>query len=229
MRAWQPSMTESAAAPEPFVFTAPLSVCVDVKHPQAYLALRPVQALAEELALDVDWLPFPAPGLKPPPPEPAPGEADDRGTRHRRHRARYLERNLARYAATAGLTLRDLYRATDSTCASVGLLWLRDRAPLGRFVFLERLFAAHWAGQIDVEDGEAIGTLLDDLGHDGAEFRRYLAEDGPMELDALRERLAAAGVFAVPSLVVEGEVFVGHAHLPMVQWLLSGKTTPRPI
>ena len=45
---------------------APLTVLLDVRHPLAYLALHPTLALAESLSLEVNWLPFSVPSLRPP-------------------------------------------------------------------------------------------------------------------------------------------------------------------
>lgn len=205
-------MTDGA---EPYVFSAPLSVCVDVKHPLAYLALEPVQALAQELGIDVDWLPFPAPGLKAPP------AGDDRGSRHRRHRARYQADEMQRYAGVQGLVIREPFRDADSTPAALAHLWLRDRSPERVADFLEALFRRFWEGTLDAGDPQAVGALLEALGLDAEDFEVFVRGPGPAALAALRERLVAAGIFAVPSLVTADEVFVGRAHLPLVRRLLT--------
>ncbi len=217
-------MTDMPANAPAFEFDAPLSVCVDVKHPQVYLALGPVRALGDELGVTIDWLPFPAPPMKPPP-----APAADRGTRHRRVRARYQEMDLLRYAAAQGLTLRDPYRREDSTLASLGLLWLRERAPHQCAEYLRRTCAGLWAGALDIESAAALGRILSGLDERPQDFLSFVAGRGPEALAQLRERLVAAGVFGVPSLVVEGEVFVGRAHLPMVRWRLTGRNGPPPI
>ena len=40
---------------------------------------------------------------------------------------------------------------------------------------------------------------------------------------------ALAGVFETPAYLVDGEVFLGRAHLPMVRWILSNRAGPPPI
>jgi 2-hydroxychromene-2-carboxylate isomerase len=217
-------MTDRSVDVVPFAFTAPLSVCVDVKSPAAYLALAPVRALGDELGVAVDWLPFPTAPVRPPP-EPA----DDRGTRHRRIRASYLEADLERYAAAQGLTIRAPYRDADSTLSLLALLWLRERAPGRCGDYLQQLFSGYWEERLDVGANAAICAVLEGVGQDPEAFIRFVAGPGPRGLAVLRERLVAAGVFTVPSLVVEGEVFVGRAHLPMVRWLLGGRSGPPPI
>lgn len=213
------------AGTAPFTFEAPLTVCVDVKRPEAYLALDPVLALAEELDITVDWLPFPVAALKPPPE----GDPADRGVRHRQLRARYLEADLTRYAAARGLSLEGIYRDPDTTPASLAMLWLRDAAAHRLPAFLERLFAGYWRGALDVAQLDVLTELLDGIGEPATEFLAFAAGPGSAALASLRERLVSAGVFAVPSLVVEDEVFVGRAHLPMVRWRLTGRAGPPPI
>jgi 2-hydroxychromene-2-carboxylate isomerase len=120
------STRSTPAGPAPFEFTAPLTVCVDVTHPLAYLAFGPVQATVAALGVAVDWLPFTAPPLKGPPDA---GPRDDRGTHHRRARALYQAGEMDRYAAAQGLSLRDPFRAVAPLAAALGHLWLRRKAP----------------------------------------------------------------------------------------------------
>jgi 2-hydroxychromene-2-carboxylate isomerase len=208
-------MTDQPAV-EPYRFTAPLTVCVDPRHALAYLALQPLQALAQELGIHIDWLPFAAPGLKAPP-APAP----DRGTRHRRARARYQASEIQRYAEVQGLVIREPFRDVDSTPALLGHLWLRQQAAACLPDYLLRVFRDHWGAALDIGNPEAVAGALDDLGLDVEKFLAFLHGPGPAALDELRHRLAAAGVFTVPSLIAAGEVFVGRAHLPLVRRLLS--------
>lgn len=217
-------MADQGTRARPFEFRAPLGVCVDVKHPLSYLALGPVRDLAAELGVGVDWLPFPAPPMKPPP-----EAANDRGTRHRLARARYQEADIERYARDRGLTVRGLYRSPDSTRASLGLLWLRDRAPARSADYLERVCAGYWSQELDLQDAAALGRVIEALGEDPEAFAAFADGPGAEALPEVRARLVDAGVFTVPSLVVEGEVFVGRAHLPMVRWVLTGRAGPPPV
>jgi 2-hydroxychromene-2-carboxylate isomerase len=202
-----------------FVFAAPLTVCVDVRHPQALLALAPVRALAAELRLHVDWLPFASP---PPKALFGGGAGDDRGSRHRRLRARYLEADLARYADAQGLAIHPPYRAPDPAPAHLGLLWTRETLPERTADYLEEVVSGHWAETLAVDDLSRIRRLIETIGGDGGGFDAFAAGRGPSDLDLLRERLVAAGVFAVPSLVAGSQVFLGRAHIPMIRKLLSG-------
>ncbi|MEZ5559976.1 MAG: DsbA family protein [Pseudomonadales bacterium] len=223
-------MSEPEFNAPPYQFRAPLTVCIDVRQPQAYLALQPTLALAAELDLLVDWLPFAVAPLKAPA---AAAPDEDRGTRHRRIRAEYQAAEIRRYAAVQGIQVgdgdRDLYRAPDATLAGAAQLWLREHAPQRMDPFLRRLFAGYWGGGLDLEDLPAVSAVIADMDADGPAFARFAAGPGPELLAGMRDQLVAAGVFAVPSFVVAGEVFVGRAHLPMVRWLLQGRVGPPPI
>jgi len=49
-----------------------------------------------------------------------------------------------------------------------------------------------------------------------------------MRHDEVQHRIFDAGVFGVPSYVIDGELFFGREHLPMVRWLLGGKRGTAP-
>jgi 2-hydroxychromene-2-carboxylate isomerase len=202
----------------PYRFTAPLSVALDVKNPHAFLAVDPTYALVDELRVDVEWLPVVGPPLRVPP------SGEDRGSRHRRARAIYRERDLQRYAEVRGLTLRNIYRAPDSTLAGMGLLAARARSDAAIRRYLDIAFEGHWRESLDIEDEAAIAGALAESGVDPGGFVCDRSE-----FDALQESLRAAGLFDTPAYVVEGELFLGRAHLPMIRWILRGRAGPAPI
>ncbi|MDH3640977.1 MAG: DsbA family protein [Gammaproteobacteria bacterium] len=219
---------------EPYPFERPLTVCIDIKNPHAYLAKDLIYQLEDDLGLQADWLPYLVPSMSAPS---APEASDDRGTRHRRHRARYVERDIQRYAALRGLVIRDIHRQVDSSVAALGLLHVRDADPAHRRRFIDAMFSGYWEGRLDIEDPAAMAELLGEAGADAwADLGAGLAA-GRLELEALQARLAVAGIFNVPALVVgdvvdgvnEPEIFYGRAHLPMIRWLLQGQLGPPPI
>lgn len=210
----------------PYEFTAPLTVCVDFKNPHAYLAKDPTYALADELGIDVDWLPLVAAPLTPPKPA-EPGT--DRGARHRRFRYLYMERDLRRYAKVRGLELRNLYRAPDSSLAAVGLLWVKAHSPDALRSYLDTVFERYWREELDIESPVALSKLLDEIGVESADFAQCVSHAGRAEQQSLQADLAAAGIFSVPSYIVGNEIFLGRQHLPMIRWLLTGKSGPAPI
>ncbi len=203
-----------------------LPVAIDFKSPHAYLAIAPTCALADALGIAVAWEPFlvaPARKRRPAAPD------DDRGTRHRRLRAQYVVRDLLRYAAARGLELRGLERETDSTLAALGLLWVtRARPALGR-AYVERVFDRYWQETLEIESASALHDMLRELGAPTSGFERFAGREGRATLERVQAELREAGVFDVPAYRVEGDVFHGRQHLPMIRWLLSGRAGEPPL
>ena len=46
--------------------------------------------------------------------------------------------------------------------------------------------------------------------------------------DDAQEKIFAAGIFGVPTYVVEEEIYFGREHLPRVRWILEGRKGPAP-
>ena len=201
---------------EPFAPSLPLTVTLDVKRPECYLALAPTRALAAELDIAVDWLPTVASPHRRPP------AGGGRGERHLRHRAAYNAREIERYAAVQGLVIEDIYRDPDSTGFGMAMLAAKAHSDAALQGFLDRAFAAYWRAALDIEDRAALRHLLGEVGV--ATF----AEDAD-GFAALQERLVAAGLFNAPAYLVGEEVFFGRAHLPMIRWLLTDRAGPPPI
>jgi len=205
---------------DPFSATAALTVALDIKSPECYLALAPTRALAQEIDLDVDWLP-----IVTSPPRPAPA-GDDRGARHKRRRVAYRAMDLARYAQVQGLTIRKLDRTPDSTLAGMAMLAAKAHSATALQGFLDRAFERYWKVELDLEDAAAMRAILAEVG-----VTEFDPDSDPDKeaFAALGASLAAAGLFNAPAYLVEDEVFQGRAHLPMIRWILTGRTGPGPI
>jgi 2-hydroxychromene-2-carboxylate isomerase len=213
----------SAATP---LAACALRVALDPRHPLAYLALRPAIDFARELAIEVDWLPFAGEALRAPS---APGPDDDRGIRHRRHRARMIAREIADYADAQGVVLREPYRSGPSDAAQLAWLWVRGRAPGSLPTFLEELFRRYWALELDADDRGGAVELLRAQGLHPVEFEAWATDEGPREVQRVAGALREAGVQLAPTYLVGDELFVGRQHLPMIRWILEGRTGPPPI
>jgi 2-hydroxychromene-2-carboxylate isomerase len=202
------------------------SMLLDVRHPLAYLALHPAIALADELGIEINWLPLLAPPLNAPS---QPCEGDDRGARHRRYRAQAIAREIEIYGAAQGLVLREYYRDGDASALDLGWLWLRERSPDRVASYLAEAFRAYWALELDPSSEEAVAALVGTSGGDVHEFRDWCGSDGPAEARDLADDLRERGLYGVPCSLVEDEVFLGRQHLPMIRWILEGRGGPVPI
>ncbi|MFX3658100.1 MAG: DsbA family protein [bacterium] len=188
-----------------------LTVAVDFRSPHSYLALQPTLALAERLRLPVRWLAVRLPVLK----RPAPASAgEDRGTRHRRMRAEYLARDLARYAPHP---LPDLYADFDGLPAAMGLIWVADAAPTQMSAYLTATFERYWRDGNAIDRVGAVADLIGDLGADAEGFRAFAAGSGPGAVAAMEAEAREAGVIGTPTYLLDGEPHQGRQHLPLIE------------
>jgi len=216
--------------------TAKLTVALDLRHPFAFLALEPARELGRELGIEINWLPISAQPLRPPPTA-RPG--DDRGARHKSHRAQMTAREIAIYADAQQRTVLEPYRDGPATAARLAWLWLRERAPRSLDEFLEELFRRYWSLELDADDLGAASQLVGACGgstsdfetsdFETSDFEKWAADAGPKAAAALDEELENAGLFQTPAYLVDDEVFYGRQHLPMIRWILDGRRGPIPI
>ncbi len=199
-----------------------LSVVIDFKSPQAYLAIAPVCALADELGISIDWRPF----IVTPSKIAASASGDDRGARHRRIRADYLDRDIARYATDRGLAMGRLHRCQDSTLAAIGLLWARRQNPSLAQAYVGRVFKDYWEEGLAIEDERAIGALFAELKGDAAGFEAFASGEGRNELARIQAELRDRGVFDVPTYILDDDIFFGRQHLSLLRSRLMGLSQP---
>ena len=198
-----------------------LIVVIDFKSPHAYLAFAPTCALADELGITIDWQPLIIAPSKTATAPAAPLSDDDRGARHRRIRADYLERDIARYAADRGLALGALHRRVDSTLAAIGLLWAQRQSPSLARSYVERVFERYWQRNFDIEDEHSIRALLTGIGAPLSGFDAFVKEEGRTRLAQLQSELRDKGVFEVPTYLLDDDMFLGRQHLPLIRSRLS--------
>lgn len=199
---------------------ARLTVGLDVRHPFAYLALRPAIELGREMGIEINWVPVVGQVLNPPS---TPRPDDDRSILHRRHRANMIAREIAIYAEAQGLVLKEPYRDGPAAAANLAWLWMRAYARDRLEPFLEDVFQRYWALNLDVDSLDEVAPLLAAHDNDAAAFRTWASSEGNAAADALETELTAAGINQAPTYLVEDELFRGRQHLPMIRWILEGR------
>ncbi|MDE0273120.1 MAG: DsbA family protein [Gammaproteobacteria bacterium] len=207
--------------------TRKLVAYVDVKSPQARLALGPTLAMAEESGSVVDWRPF---HLKPRSPR---KEADptSRGARHRQARADYRRWELDFYARQQGIEWVYPEEELDSFAANAGLAWMkRQDAGLSQCdAYVRRVFAEVWAGRMDPGDRGAVEAAIVSAGGGSTGFGPFLDQQAGAELARAADEVRALGANDVPAYVVGDELYIGRAHLPVIRWWLDGQQGEPPV
>ena len=154
-------------------------------------------------------------------------------------KARWMGRNNLRKAQVLGIPLLPppTHPFNPLLALRATLLPMSDAE---REELVTGLLRAEWAERRDVSDPAVVGEVATAAGLDGA---RVVADAARPEIkQALRDATDAAieaGVFGVPTLIVEGELFWGYDDLPWVERRLAGEdpldavdlekwTAPRP-
>lgn len=190
----------------------------DFASVDCWLAFGPTCRLADELRTPVKWLPKCVPAKV----VPEAKENESVSERHARIRAEYMASENARYAERRGVPLKRSGAGVDSSLAAVACIWATEQG-VGR-EFVERVFNGFWEARLDIEEAGAVIGILEDLGAPG-----FDVDDGAAPLQKLRQELEERGVFGVPTYLVEGQMFMGRQHLPMIRWLLTGQEGPGPL
>ncbi len=203
-----------------------LRIVLDLRQPQAYLALPPALELLREFGARACILPFEGKALLAPT---EPGPDDDRGKVHRRSRAQMLAREVSVYAEAQGLHIEKPYRSGPSAAAGLAWLWVMETQPERLPDFLRRVFEQYWRAELDANNPADLRRVLDALHIDAAGIDAWSQRTGAARLEALGAELRTAGVFQAPAYLLGEELFIGRQHLPMIRWKLGGCTGKPPI
>ncbi len=200
-----------------------VTVYSDYKSPYAYLAKDLAYALEAEFPGRLEWLPY----VLDIPSYLGSAELDAEGrvaraerNAHQWRRVRYSYMDCRREARKRGLTILGTRKIWDSAPAAIAMLFAKRQGDAVFRGYHDRVFDRFWKRELDIEDAGVLLAVLAEAGADTGGFPDFLAEEGPRELDAIHQAAHEAGVFGVPSFVVDGELFWGREHLPAIRDIL---------
>jgi 2-hydroxychromene-2-carboxylate isomerase len=184
----------------------------DYKSPYAFLAKDLIYELEDDFEVRLEWLPY----TLDIPSYLGSARLDEGGevvesnrNAHQWRRVRYSYMDCRRQARKRGLVILGTRKIWDSSLAAIGMLWAKRQGKRQFRAYHDQVFERFWRRELDIEDPGAVAAVLSEVDADTTGFRNYLAGEGRIEHDAIRESAEAAGVFGVPSLIVEGELFWG--------------------
>jgi 2-hydroxychromene-2-carboxylate isomerase len=200
-----------------------ITAYTDYKSPYAYLAKDLTYALARDLAVHIEWLPYvlDIPAYLGSARVDADGRVlEENRNAHQWRRVRYSYMDCRRQARKRGLVIRGPQKIWDSTLASAGMLFAKRAGDAVFRRYHDTVFERFWKRELDIEDVTLISGLLAEAGADAAAFAR--------QAPALRDEVATIsraaeerGVFGVPSFIVDDELFWGSEHLPDIRAMLA--------
>lgn len=209
---------------------APLIVYVDIKSPYAFVAIEPTLKLEAELGLRFDWRPLtldiPSYLGSARKKEGKVVEANRSPTQW--NGIRYAYRDARRYAERQGHILKGTEKIWDSSIPNIGISWVMETNRSRLADYFAAVYPPFWRRELDIEDVGVVEACLTEAGVDAAGFEDYQAGEGRAAHDALQAQLHPAGIYGVPTYVVDGEILFGREHLPFVRWQLTGRSGQAP-
>ncbi len=200
-----------------------LKVYTDYKSPYAYLAKDLVYALERDSGAAIDWLPYTLdiPSFL------GSARVDERGTvleqdrnPHQWRRVKYSYMDCRREANRRGLTIRGPQKVFDTTLAHVGMLYAKQQGVFRDYN--DRVYERFWNRALDIENRAVIAAVLAECGADTTAFAGFVDGEGVSRLRQIQREAEAAGVFGVPSFLLDdGDLYWGREHLPRIRELLG--------
>ena len=200
-----------------------IRVYSDYKSPYAFLAKDLAYELEQQTRVMLDWLPYTLdiPAYLGSAKVDAQGNVlEETRNAHQWRRVKYSYMDCRREANLRGLTIRGTRKIFDSSLANIGMLYAKR---CGVFHgYHDRVFERFWKRELDIESPVALAAVLQECGAETRPFEDFLRNEGRAELAQVQREAEAAGVFGVPSFVLEdGDLYWGREHLPRIRELLK--------
>ena len=111
--------------------------------------------------------------------------------------------------------LKGTEKIWDSSIANMGILFVnlyfRDRVP----AYLEAIYPPFWRRELDIEDIDVVKRCLEASDVESAGFDDFVNGEGRQMHDHILAHRFDAGMYGVPTYVMEEDVFFGREHLPI--------------
>lgn len=208
--------------------TNPERVYIDFKSPYAYIAIKAIYAIEDDLNVQFDWLPFTLDIAS----FAGSAKVDDKGevvvsnrSEKQWTRVKYAYQDVRRYAKFLGLDFKAPHKIWDSSLAAIGLLWAKQQGQTTMRDYIDGTFGRFWQRDLDIEDEKVIVAMLQQAAADTDGFINYLNSDGREQHDKIQQQAREINIFGVPSFVIKGDWYWGREHIPYIRYLL-GDTNP---
>jgi len=193
----------------------PLRFYFDYLSSNAYLAWVALPALAERFGRRIELVPVLFPKLLEAYGQLGPAEVPPK--------MRWMARNNLRKAKLLGLTLRPpaFHPFNPLLALRVSSSDLEDDA---RARLVSGLFRAVWTDRRHASDPDVVAAIANEAGLDGAALvAAAQTPEAKQRLRAQTEAALAAGVFGVPTVIVDGELFFGYDDFGFLERFLAGE------
>lgn len=185
----------------------------DYKSPFSYLAKDPAYQLEVDHDVEVNWKPYTIDLIS------AHGDPPSR-TKAEFRKVKYLYMDARRWANKRGLIVRGPQKVFDTRFAVIGALFAQLQGTFRAYndAVFERFFKREF---LDIEDAAAVADALKDAGSDVSGFDAFLDGEGVAAHERIQAQADEAGVFGVPTFILDGELFWGHDRIAFLNERLA--------
>jgi 2-hydroxychromene-2-carboxylate isomerase len=182
-------------------------IYTDYKSPYAFVANADLFALEENEGVELEWLPYTLRIAE------FMGTVEER-TPHFWRKVRYSYMDARRYANAQGLTIKGPRRIYNAFYSSAGMLFAQRH---GFFrPYHETVFRRFWNHELELDTLAEISAVIAELGGSVSAFEDYVNGPAREEHDRIVAEAEALGVFGVPTMVFNGELFWGGDRIPLL-------------
>ncbi|MFZ5792141.1 MAG: thioesterase, FlK family [Pseudomonadota bacterium] len=215
----QPALA-SAAESDPAVTARTVTFWFDFHSPWCYLASTRIGAIAARHGATVRWRPLQLARL-------IEAIGGRRVLDENPAFVRWYKQDLQDWAALYGLTIE--YHPRFPLRPSRALRAAVHAADEGLAeAWVLRVMRAYWSEAADISDLDVLGRLAGEVGLDPAKaVESALSDARKATLEANTREAIQAGVFGVPSFVIDGKLFFGNDRMIMLDRHLGGDSLDR--
>jgi 2-hydroxychromene-2-carboxylate isomerase len=175
-------------------------VYTDYKSPYAFVANKRLFELEEQYGVELEWLPYTLRVAE------FMGTVEER-TPHFWRKVRYAYMDARRYANAQGLTMKGPRRIYDAFYSSAGMLFAQ-RHDLFR-PYHDTVFRRFWSHDLEIDELADIAGVIASVGGSAKDFEAYVHGPARAEHNRIIDEAEALGVFGVPTMMFNGELFWG--------------------
>lgn len=178
---------------------------IDFKSLECFLAIEPIILLAEEFGVAIDWQPFEKRMLE------IPTQVEDETVTqtHKRVRGESRRRLGLHYASVRGYEIAKEPSTKDSTKALIRL----NQISGDRTEFVKQAFEACCLENKNLNDSHLIDQICQEAS--------AVYDNTKIDFEESQALAEEAGLFDAPTFDINGQLFMGRAHIPWIRELLQ--------
>jgi 2-hydroxychromene-2-carboxylate isomerase len=197
-----------------------IRIYFDYESPNAFLAWNQLPRLAKRYECSIEPVPALYAALLDASGTLGPGETPAKG--------RWMMKNVLRKATLLGITFRKPPFFPFNPLLALRISLLPIEAP-ARKRLIDALFEAVWCRALHVSEPSVVERITNEVGLPGAELIARASEpEIKLQLRRQTDDAIVHGVFGVPTMEVDGELFWGYDDFPYLEAYLAGRDSLDP-